>query len=223
MTTAPQGGQPEKEPIPATRGAVMNRQAPFYDLGCALVGLGRRFRAETLRHAALRPGERVLDVGCGTGVLTRLAAEAVGLRGRVIGLDPAARMIAVARHHAVGEGSRAEFQVGVIERLPFPGASFDVVLSSLMLHHLPPDLKRAGLAELYRVLRPGGRLLAVDLDRPDHALWWLLFGPWLMVPMIAENLRGAIPDYLRSAGFDPVRTAGRWSRLLTFWEARRPG
>jgi len=208
---------------PRTRGAVMNWQAPFYDFGCALVGLGQRFRAQTLRHAALQTGERVLDVGCGTGVLTCLAAAAVGPQGRAVGIDPAARMIAVAQRKATQTHSPAEFHVGVIERLPFADASFDVVLSSLMLHHLPPELKRAGLAEVYRVLRPGGRLVVVDLDHPGHPLWWLLFGPWLFEPMIADNLRGRIPQYLEAAGFKPVRVLGRRFALLTFWNAARPG
>ena len=113
--------------------------------------------------------------------------------------------------------------MGVIERLPFADVSFDVVLSSLMLHHLPPELKRTGLAEVYRVLRPGGRLVVVDLDHPGHPLWWPLFGPWLFEPMIADNLRGRIPQYLEAAGFKPVRALGRWFALLTFWSATRPG
>ena len=210
------------EPAPETRGAVMNWQAPFYDLGCRLIGLGPAFRAATLRHAALQPGERVLDVGCGTGVLTRLAAEAVGSSGSAIGIDPAPRMIAVARRKAGRAASRAEFRLGVIEHLPFDDGHFDVVLSNLMLHHLPPDLKRDGLCEVYRVLRPGGRLLAVDLDRPSQPLWWLLFWSGLLIPMTAENLRGRVPDYLDAAGFAPVRRVDRRFNLLSFWLASSP-
>lgn len=208
-----------REIAPETRGAVMNWQAPFYDWGCRAVGLGRNFRDTTLRHAALTPGERVLDVGCGTGVLTRMAAQAVGLSGHAVGIDPAPGMIGVARQHAARTGSRAEFKLAAIERLPFDDSSFDVVLSSMMLHHLPPDLKHDGLAEVYRVLKPGGRLVAVDIDRPAHPLWWLLVWPLLLMRGSAANMRGEIPAYLHGVGFGPVQTKARWVQWLTFWVA----
>lgn len=84
-------------------------------------------------------------------------------------------------------------------------------------------MKRQGLREVYRVLRPGRRLVVVDLDRPGNALWWLVVWPLLMMPMTAVNLRGEIPAYLRDVGFDPVREVGRWFNLLTFWAAFKPG
>jgi ubiquinone/menaquinone biosynthesis C-methylase UbiE len=209
------------ESIPQTRGMTLNWAAPLYDLGCRMVGLGPAFRAETLRHAGLRAGERVLDVGCGTGVLTRLAAEAVGPSGTVIGIDPAHRMIAVARKNAVRAGSRAQFRLAAIERLPFGDESFDVVLASLMFHHLPTDLKRAGLAEVYRVLKPGGRLLVVDIDRPANPWWWLLAWPLALMPTAAANVRGEVAGMLREAGFNSSAKA-RWAQLLTFWLAVKP-
>ena len=77
------------EPSPETDGMPLNWLAPVYDRLCSTFGLGLAFRETTLRHAALKPGERVLDVGCGTGVLTRLAAEVVGEKGQAVGIDPA--------------------------------------------------------------------------------------------------------------------------------------
>jgi ubiquinone/menaquinone biosynthesis C-methylase UbiE len=200
----------------------MNWQAPFYDLGCRAIGLGQKFRHETLRHASLKPGERVLDVGCGTGVLTRLTAEAVGPSGRVVGIDPSPGMLGVARRNAVQTNSRAEFKFAAIEHLPFEDGSFDVVLSSCMLHHLPAETKHEGLREVWRALRPGGRFVAVDIDRPANPLWWLVVWPLRMMPTAAINLRGEIPDYLRNAGFNPVQVKGHWGRWLTFWVATKP-
>jgi len=206
-----------------TRGMTMNWAAPIYDWYCPKLGLGKAFRNATLRLAALQPGERVLEVGCGTGVLTRLAAQAVGASGHVVGIDPSYAMLLVAGQTAVCKASHVEFKAAAIEHLPFEDNSLDVVLSSLMLHHLPPDVKHAGLHEVHRVLKPGGRLLVVDVDRPGNILGWLILWPWLFVPMTAPNLRGEIPHYLRAAGFDAVQQRGRWYGVLTFWTARKPG
>ncbi len=211
------------ETVPHTHGVTMSWAAPIYDAYCPWLGIGPRFRRDTVRHAGIVAGEHVLDVGCGTGVLTRLAAEAVGSSGSVVGIDPSPGMIAVARGNKVKAASRAEFRLAAIEALPFPDATFNLALSSFMLHHLPPDVKRAGLREVHRVLKPGGRLLAVDIDRPANPLWWLLFWPLLFFHFTASNLRGEIPEFLRAAGFDPVEHVGRRYGLLTFWTARKPG
>ena len=148
-----------------TRGMPLNWLAPVYDRICSTFGLGLAFRETTLRYAALKPGERVLDVGCGTGVLTRLAAKVVGEKGQVVGIDPAPKMISIAIENAAIERSQAEFRVAVIENLPFENDSFDCVLSSFMIHHLPPDLKLTGLTEVYRVLKP---LCRIPHPKPAH-------------------------------------------------------
>jgi len=211
------------EPPPHTSGMPLDWAAPFYDFYCPKLGLGRAFREATLRLADIKSGERVLDVGCGTGVLTRLAARAVGPDGSVFGIDPGVKMIAIARKNARLEANRAEFRLAVIENLPFDDSSFDCALSSLMIHHLSPDLKLKGLSEVIRVLRPGGRLVAVDIDRPGNPLWWLLFWPLLFWRYTEDHLRGRLEGYFTRAGFSRVKKAGRWMGLLTFWEAYKPG
>ena len=205
-----------------THGMTMNWAAPFYDVYCGAVGLGQGFRARTLRVAAIRSGEKILDVGCGTGVLTRLADEATGPTGSTIGIDSGQDMIRVAIDNAQRLGSRAEFKNAAIEQLPFGSGHFDVVLSSLMLHHLPPDLKRQGLREVWRALKPGGRFVVADFYRPSNPLWWLVAWPFLFMRTTADNFRGALPDYFREAGFDPVQSQGRRAGILAFWIAIKP-
>jgi len=210
------------EPAPETRGVTMDWAVPFYDAVCAWLGIDSQLRHETLRHANIVPGERILDVGCGAGVLTRLAAAAAGPSGGAIGIDPSPGMIAVAQRNAAAQGSLAGFRLAAIEELPYPDRSFDVVLSSFMLHHLPPDVKRTGLSEVYRVLKNGGRLLAVDIDRPANAFWWPVLWPLLFTSSAAANLRGEITAYLRNARFSPVmELASKWW-LVTFWSAGKP-
>ena len=110
----------------------------------------------------------MLDVGCGTGALAMEAQSRVGAAGRISGVDPGPQQIARARSKAPRRNLPIDFQVGVIEQLAFPDQTFDVVLSTLVMHHLPDDLKRQGLSEMARVLKPGGRLVIADFKRPEE-------------------------------------------------------
>jgi ubiquinone/menaquinone biosynthesis C-methylase UbiE len=156
--------------VRATNGLVLD-QGWRYDLvvGCCDVvlfrGQVRALRQRAIGLARLAPGAHVLDVGCGTGTLTLTAQSRVGRAGRVVGIDPGPEQIARARAKAARRHVPVEFQVGVIEQLPFPDQTFDVVLSSLMMHHLPAGIKRQGIAEIARVLKPGGRLVIGDFAR----------------------------------------------------------
>jgi ubiquinone/menaquinone biosynthesis C-methylase UbiE len=135
---------------------------------CLFRGKGRELRQRTVTLARLHPGERVLDVGCGTGTLAIEVQRHVGSAGRVAGIDPGSEQIARARAKAARRRVSIEFQVGVIEQLAFPDQTFDVVLSTLMMHHLPASLKRQGLAEIARVLKGGGRLVIADFTRKQE-------------------------------------------------------
>jgi demethylmenaquinone methyltransferase/2-methoxy-6-polyprenyl-1,4-benzoquinol methylase/phosphoethanolamine N-methyltransferase len=148
---------------PETAGRTIRWWAGWYDTASWLMSFGQAgaIKRRTIEIATPANGEKVLDVGCGTGALTfeaRAAAPAV----RIHGIDASPEMIEVARKKARGKKTDIDFQVAVIERLPFGDGEFDLVLSGFMLHHLPEDVKRSGMAEVARVLKPGGRFVAVD-------------------------------------------------------------
>lgn len=135
-----------------------------YDLLVWLVTMGREraFRERLLRLARLEPGETVLDVGCGTGTLAIAAKRQVGPAGEVYGIDASPEMLARAKRKARKVRAEVVFQSGAAQALPYPDATFDVVLSTVMMHHLLGKGRQEFAREAARVLKPGGRMLVVD-------------------------------------------------------------
>jgi ubiquinone/menaquinone biosynthesis C-methylase UbiE len=138
--------------------------AARYDLLVWLLthGRDRAFREKLVALAHLGRGESVLDVGCGTGTLAIAAGRRVGASGRAAGIDASPEMIARAISKAAKAGIDVAFKHAVAEALPFADAQFDVVLNTLMLHHLPRKVRQQCVREIHRVLKPEGRVLVVD-------------------------------------------------------------
>jgi ubiquinone/menaquinone biosynthesis C-methylase UbiE len=218
-------GEHSHETSGKTRGLVMN-WGWSYDLMVwfstrLLFGSSERAVRNTIADLAqLRAGEAVLDVGCGTGSLALVSKERVGETGRVCGIDPGVQQITRARHKAAHSGRAIDFQVGVIEQLAFPDQSFDVVLSTLMMHHLPDDLKRQGLAEIMRVLKLGGRLLVVDFNRRENAQGRTARLGAGEMGTGEIGIQG-LPDLMKEAGFSQIESGDTKFRGLGFALARR--
>jgi ubiquinone/menaquinone biosynthesis C-methylase UbiE len=203
---------------PKTEGRVLHA-ARWYDLFGAVISFGRdrAIRDKLVELAGPTPGERVLDVGCGTGTLAIALGSKMGT-GEVHGIDASPEMIHVAKKKAADAGADVEFEVALVEAIPFPDGSFDLVTSSLMLHHLPADLQRRGLAEIRRVLKPGGRFVAMDFAAQSH-------GPLGHLLSILGRPRGErtvdrLAPMLRAAGFRTVETLSTQSRAFAFIRAR---
>lgn len=205
-----------------TEGITLGFIANFYDGGCRLIGLGNRFRGRSISIAGIRKGDRVLDVGCGTGTLTILAKKEAGEDGYVCGIDAASEMIEVARKKALREGIDIDFRSGVIEAIPFDDSYFDIALSSLMLHHLPEDLKLRGLKEVFRVLKPGGTVLIVDFDTPTNLFGKVLSYILFFEEHVASNLKGIIPLIMEEVGFKKIKRCGSKYGIISFIKGIKP-
>ncbi|WP_433684706.1 class I SAM-dependent methyltransferase [Nocardia sp. CA-119907] len=206
-------------PAPGTAGLTIDHGGSYDVFGAVFFG-GRRDRVYR-RLAVLSgagPGDLVLDIGCGTGYLTRRLAAVVG-SGTVVGLDPSAAVLDHARR--ITKEPNCTYTVGVAESLSAQDNSFDVVANCLMLHHLPEDLRATALAEMRRVLRPGGRLLIGEFRPPANPVGRHLVGA-LTGPAMEHNPIDLLAPMVVDAGFEQVDSADLhpWIRVVT---AVKPG
>jgi ubiquinone/menaquinone biosynthesis C-methylase UbiE len=167
----------------------MGQWAPWYDPLMAVLTLGRerKLRQREIELSGIRPGDSVLEIGCGTGTLTLAAKAQAGPYGSVAGMDIAPEMVARARQKAARKGVDVSFAEGSIAAIPFPDQSFDVVICSFMIFHMPESVQKEGIREISRVLRPGGHLFMLDA---------VPFDP--LVPVLEENrFTGIEPGHTR--------------------------
>ncbi|MEV5410047.1 methyltransferase domain-containing protein [Thermopolyspora sp. NPDC052614] len=190
-----------------------------YDVVAQVGFLGRRREIFT-RLAALsgvRPGHQVLDVGCGTGYLTRILSQVAGHAGHVTGVDHSAPMIEYARGKAPDNCS---YLPGEGQELDLPDERFDVVVSSLALHHIPADRRGDAVREMFRVLRPGGRLLIADYRPPANPLLARLAG-LVTGPAMRHDPRESLRELVAQAGFR-LQDQGDLPMALCYVRAARP-
>lgn len=210
--------------IPALRFDWLTR---FYDSILRATLEEEKIKRRLVEQVALRPGHRVLDVGCGTATLTMLLAQACP-DAEVVGLDGDARVLALARDKIARAGLRVELREGMAFDPLFPPGSFDRVVSSLVFHHLETADKRRTLARIFELLRPGGELHIADWGRAGGPLMRIAF---LSVQLLdgfrttADNVRGRLPALIAEAGFAAVEETHRERTIfgtLSIYRAVRP-
>ncbi len=179
---------------PLKQDGQLGYMAHYYDAVVTLMTLGREktLRRVTLDLVQLKPGDKILEIGCGTGTLTLGAKARVGASGEAIGLDIAPEMVEAASRKATRKGVDATFQVGSIAKIPYPDSYFDAVMCSFMIFHMPDDVRREGFAEIRRVLKPGGHLSILDFGLPDKP-WLRRFVQMHFGQMIQHDVRDLIP------------------------------
>jgi SAM-dependent methyltransferase len=215
--------RPAVDFVPA---AGLHALTPLYDVFAWLAG-DRIIKRRLLATSGIVADHDVLDLGCGTGTLAIMTAERVP-GARVVGLDVDPAILALARRKVARSGARVTLAEGSATAPPFSPASFDRVLSTLVLHHLTTPQKRAALQAVRALLRPGGELHVADFGRPHNRLMRAVAAIVHHVDgddAVSGNLRGELPTLMREVGLVDVEETENWMTpfgTLTFMRGASP-
>ena len=194
---------------------------PLYDTICFLMGLGKSFKRQALSSVPINDGETIADIGCATGVFLELAKNKYR-NSRIIGIDPDAKALAIAKKRLAYRGLDAELYEAFAESLPLPNNSVDICFSTLAFHHMPDDVKRKALEEMMRILKPFGRIVIADFG-PTKGYWLrrLLF--FEKMEYLKGNLDGVIPQFINELGFKELGVAGKKFPGIVIFTAKKGG
>lgn len=183
---------------------------PFYDFIQKYIVRDVRYKTLLIEQADIQPGHRVLDLGCGTGTLAIMVKQSQP-SAEVTGLDADPDMLKVARYKSGEKKAHVKFDVGFTNKLPYPDASFDRVMSSIMIHHLKTPEKVTTAGEVFRVLKPGGELHIIDFGKP-HTRYGKMLGPFLhKFEEANDNIDGKLPEIFGAPGLSTEIAGHFWT------------
>lgn len=171
------------------------------------------FKQSLVEQMDLRPGMRVLDLGCGTGTLT-IMIKASHPDVEVTGVDGDPEVLAIANEKAAGAGVSIQWDSGMAYDLPYPDDAFDRVVSSLVIHHLTVPDKRRAFVEVLRVLRPGGEFHILDFGQPHNLYTRLAAAVIRHFEETAAQLDGRLPEMLTGSGFTKLDVVRHFTTIF---------
>ncbi len=212
-----------------TAGRTLDYAASIYDQVINLTTFGQavKIRQKEIQTIPYKPTDQILDIGCGTGSMTLQLAATLAPKGHITGIDAAGAMIDVAQKNLNRQNldQYCSFVYALAEKLPFPDNSFDCCFSSMFFHHVPQNLKIAALYEAYRVLKPGGIFVVIDIDKAEN-IFTRMFGfisyCLLVQPALKENFQGIMPGLIKNAGFANLKMTDKKWGLVASYHAIKP-
>jgi ubiquinone/menaquinone biosynthesis C-methylase UbiE len=197
---------------------------PFYDFIQKYIVRDVRYKTLLIDQADVKPGQHVLDLGCGTGTLAIMVKQTQPA-AEVYGLDADPEMLQVAKHKSGEQNAPVKFDTGFTNELPYPDATFDRVMSSIMIHHLKTPDKLKTAKEIFRVLKPGGQLHIIDFGKPT-TLYGKMLGPFLhKFEEANDNIDGKLPEIFGAPGLKTEIKGHFWTFFgdLAFLRGEKPG
>lgn len=179
---------------------------PYYDVLSGAIGFGRSFKEKVIDVANIQDGDNIVDVGSGTGTLAILAKQKFP-NSTVVGIDPDEQILKIAKQKAREKGAKVFFVKANAQKMPIDSNSIDVVVSSLIFHHLPTNIKKQAMREIHRILKRNGRFLLADFGKAE-GVFFTAFSSIVQTLRLPEaktmqdNIEGKIPIFLKDAGFE---------------------
>ena len=192
---------------------------PFYDSVIKIFAFEKFYQ----KIASQIPSDKainILDIGTGTANLA-IAIKKRSPNAKILGIDPDEKILKIAKEKIQKEQLDIKLVKAYAQKLPLKSQSFEYVVSSFAVHHIPSDLKGQAFLEMYRVLRHGGTILIIDIGVPKNLLATITGTVFSLIESVGPNLRGFIPKALKEVGFYNVQEVESKFGLISFYRARK--